>query len=216
MTSEESSSVPPAKRRVWWIVGAVVLVVAVVIAIGVATGWGGGSPASTDGSTPRPSASSSSSAAPAPSESSDPAEGEETPESAAPRPTAPPVALDQAAEPAEGVRVTLGSITAFDGQASVPGEVEGPALQVTVNVENTSKTDALTDTLIVNVFYGPDRTPANILVRPRQDLPLTIPAGESAKGVYAFSVPADARGQILVEVDLSVDLPVVLFEGAVS
>ena len=199
----------------WWIAGAVVLVVAVIIAIGVATGWGGGSPASTDGASPRPSTSSSSASTPAPSESSDSAE-EETPASSEPRPTAPPIALDQVAEPAEGVRVTLGSITPFDGQASVPGEVEGPALQVTVNVENTSKTEALTDTLIVNVYYGPDRTPANILVRPRQDLPVTIPAGESAKGVYGFSVPADARGQILVEVDLAVDLPVVLFEGAVS
>lgn len=98
----------------------------------------------------------------------------------------------------------------------MPGEVAGPALQVTVNVENANDSDALTDTLIVNVYYGTDRTPANILVQPRQDLPLSIAPGEAAQGVYAFTVPEAARGQILVEVDLSVDLPVVLFEGPVS
>ncbi|MCM3778118.1 hypothetical protein [Microbacterium hydrocarbonoxydans] len=112
--------------------------------------------------------------------------------------------------------MTLASITAIEGQASVPGEVDGPALQVTVNVENTNHEDALTDTLIVNVYYGPDRTPANILVKPRRDLPLSVAPRETAEGVYAFSVPADAHGQILVELDLSLDLPVILFEGAVA
>lgn len=213
-TEEDGSGSPVQRRRWWWIGGAAVLAVVVVIAIGVATGWGSGTPTSPDGAGPSPAVSGSTSA-PSPSGSADPEE-EETAKPAAPRTTAPPVALDQTAEPADGIRVSLSSLTAISGQASVPGEVKGPALQVTVIVENTSKTEALTDTLIVNVYYGADRTPANILVRPRQDLPLTISAGDSAKGVYAFSVPEDARGQILVEVDLAVDLPVVLFEGAVS
>lgn len=200
-----------------WIVAAVALVVAVIVAIGVATGWGSGASPSPGGSSPDPTSSGS---APTPSasapSSADPDDDEGDSETSAPRETAPPVALDEAAEPADGLRVSLTSIESFTGSVSVPGEVAGPALEVTVEVENRGKSAALTDTLIVNVYYGPDRTPANILVRPRTDLPLSVPAGKTAEGVYAFSVPENARGQILVEVDLSVDLPVVLFEGAVS
>lgn len=200
--------------------GAVVVAVALVLAIGIATGWGansGDDPEGDAGPTPSASGSStSSSASPDPDESEPSESDDDAPAPSEPRATAAPVPLDATAEPADGIRVTIDSITAIDGRASVPGEVEGPALQVTVNVENANSDDALTDTLIVNVYYGPDRTPANILVSPRQDLPLTVAPGETAKGVYAFSVPADARGQILVELDLSLDLPVVLFEGAVS
>lgn len=222
MTDEESSQGLPRSRRWWWIGGAAALAIVVIIAVGIANGWGTGAP-ETEEDGPSPTASGS--ASPAPSGSPSPAEsattppeeeGEDAPPAADPRVTAPPVGLDQPAQPAEGVRVSLASIVAISGQASVPGEVEGPALQITVDVANLSDSEALTDTMIVNVYYGPERTPANILVRPRQDLPLQIPAGETAKGVYAFSVPEAARGQVVVEVDLSVDLPVVLFEGAVS
>ena len=193
--------------------------IALVIAIGVASGWGSDSSEGSGGPNPTsPSTSDSEGSTPSPSDSAsegaDPAE--DAPATGAPRQTAAPVPLDQTAEPAEGVHVSLTSITAISGQASVPGEVDGPALQVTVNVENANETDALTDTLIVNVYYGPERTPANILVRPRQDLPLSIAPGETEKGVYAFTVPEAVRGQIVVEVDLSIDLPVVLFEGAVA
>lgn len=201
-----------------WIAAAVALVVAVIVVIGIATGWGSGASPAPGGTSPDPTSSGS---APAPSASAssttDPDDDDEgDTETAAPRETAPPVGLDEPAEPADGLRVSLASIESFTGSVSVPGEVAGPALQVTVEVENKGKSAALTDTLIVNVYYGPDRTPANILVRPRTDLPLSVPAGKTAEGVYAFSVPENARGQILVEVDLSVDLPVVLFEGAVS
>lgn len=217
MTTEDGST-SPARTRRWWIIGAAAAaVVALIVAIGVATGWGSDSSGDSAGSEPTASATSDpggSTPSPSASEGADPEE--EAPETAAPRQTSAPVPLDQTAEPAEGVRVSLASITAISGQASVPGEVDGPALQVTVNVENANEDDALTDTLIVNVYYGPERTPANILVRPRQDLPLSIAPGETAEGVYAFTVPEAVRGQIVVEVDLSVDLPVVLFEGAVS
>ncbi|MFK4853365.1 hypothetical protein ACI3KT_17140 [Microbacterium sp. ZW T6_19] len=217
MTTEESGSETSARARRWWIIAAAAAVVIIlVLVIGMATGWGRGSSTSSGG----PSASSvpgdSDHSSPSPSTTTGADPDGDTPATVAPRETSAPVPLDQVAEPASGVRVSLASITAISGQASVPGEVAGPALQVTVNVENANDSDALTDTLIVNVYYGTDRTPANILVQPRQDLPLSIAPGEAAQGVYAFTVPEAARGQILVEVDLSVDLPVVLFEGPVS
>lgn len=219
MTSEDNRPGMPAnKRKLWIIVAASLVAIAVVGGVGVATGWGSAPVTPTDGAKPSSTATSPATQSPTPeesaSESGDPEVDEADP--AAPRATSPAIPLDQAAEPAAGVRVALASITAIEGEASGPGEVKGPALEITVNVENASANEALTDTLIVNVYYGPERTPANILVRPRQDLPSSIASGESAKGVYAFSVPEDARGQIVVEVDLAVELPVVLFEGAVS
>lgn len=220
MTSEDEQ-VGTRRRRWPWIIAVAAAAVALVLAVGFATRWGVGDA----GPDPGPSdTQQSGSAAPTPSNSdaaADPAESEEPadpdqPPAASPRETLAPVPLDQPAAPVEGVNVTLSSIRSIAGEASVPGEVAGPALEITVHVENTGTTSAHTDTLVVNVYYGDQRSPANILVKPRRDLPLSIGPGKTAEGLYAFSVPEAERGHVLVEVDLSVDMPVVLFEGAIS
>lgn len=224
MTSDEEQVAARTRRRMPWIIGAAAVVIALVLGIGFATGWGAGGQGADEPGTGASASPSSGAPKPTPSSTggavdpTDPAETEEpeTEPSASPRETLAPVPLDQPVAPAEGVNVTLSSIRPIAGEASVPGEVAGPALEITVHVENAGSGAAVTDTLVVNVYYGDQRTPANILVNPRKDLPLSIDAGDSADGLYAFSVPEAERGRIVVEVDLSVDLPVVLFEGAVS
>jgi hypothetical protein len=217
VTDQTGDDVVSRRRLAWWLGGGSVLVIAAVVA--AAAVWGSGTTPLPVGPTPHAESSTASpspaagSSTPAPAASSSSAEDPKTTE---PRPTASPIGLDESAEPAEGVRVRLAKITAIKGTASVPGEVAGPALQVMVDVDNLSTHDALTDTMIVNVYYGAKRMPANILVTPRRDLPISIAPGKSATGIYAFSVPEGARDQIVVEVDLSLALPVIIFEGAVS
>ncbi|WP_243231866.1 hypothetical protein [Microbacterium sp. CIAB417] len=215
--TEEAPADARSTRRWWWIAGAAAAAVAVILVIGFATGWGAGAPQPGGGATESPAPQQTADGSPEPSASQSPAPSDtDEPPADGARETAPPVALDESIEPVEDVRVSLSSIEAITGEASVPGEVAGPALEITVKVENLGESEALTNTLIVNVYYGDDATPANILVRPREELPLSVKAGASAEGVYAFSVPTDARGHVVVEVDLSLDVPVVLFEGAVS
>lgn len=225
MTKDIGDAAPRRVRRrtIGWIVAVVVLIAAVVLA--VLSGWAddmrpsaGDATSSTGDSVPTPSAGQSSTPAPTqkstPTRSASPAPDDDAAPGA--RTTAPPVELDQPAKPADDVTVSLSSITPIAGRASVPGEVEGPALRVKIAVSNRGSSDALSNTLIVNLYYGPDRTPANILVSPREDLPVSIAPGQSATGIYAFSVPEDARDEVVVEVDLALDLPVVVFEGAVG
>lgn len=145
-----------------------------------------------------------------PTETSDPSEG-----TTGPRATLEPVAIDQEAEPVTGLTIRLVSIEAIEGVAAVPGERSGPAILVTLEGENSSTRDAHTPAVIVNVYFGAERNPANILVTPREDFPQTVAAGSSETGVFAFSVPLDQRDQVLIEVDLSLDMPIVLFEGEV-
>ena len=220
MSESEMRARPRSHRAIAWGVIAVV-VVAVIVVWGVASGWGG-SP--NTASSPTPTASTAQPTEPAPSQtdpvppsstpslSPEPEEPEASPE---PRETLPPADIDDTVEPTEGFLMRLVSIQSFQAEAAVPGETSGPAILIEVRGRNKSGEVVDTSALIVNVYYGEDRAPANILVHPREDFPLQIAAGGVETGKYAFSVPKGERQHVIVEVDLGEALPVVLFEGAV-
>lgn len=139
------------------------------------------------------------------------------PGSVADRSTLAPVPLEGEAEVSSAQSVVLRSIEAVDGEAVIPGEVGGPALRVTVESSNTSDIAIDTPAVVVNLYYGPDRIPAGSLLNPGgQEFPSSIAPGNTATGVYVFTVPVDQRDNVLVEVDVAVEEPVVLFEGAIS
>ena len=65
--------------------------------------------------------------------------------------------------------------------------------------------------------YGADRTPASPLDDPsRRPFCGMVAAGESADGVYVFSVPADARDSVTIEVGYQAGAPLLLFTGPVD
>lgn len=208
-----------------WLWAALGLAIVVAIGVAVATrqspGSGPASPSSpqtgsvTVSASPEPSqssepASSSPTAPAAGSSSPAPTAGQDT------RPTAPPVGLESPATPTSGVEVTLGSIESVEGEASLPGEVAGPALRVTVDVHNGTGAALDLAGLVTNLYYGADRTPAVELGGPGAvPMPSEVAAGEDASGTYVFNVPTEARDRVVIEVDLSVGSSVVLFEGPV-
>lgn len=226
MRSRQGSS---RRRVVVWVAGGVAFVAILSLITFSVLGGGGNTPsdpvdartseppASGPPTTPDADPSSESTASGDESESendeTEPPDNEATDQPT--RPTPATVEIDQAAEPADGVSVELISFEAIEATAAVPGEVSGPALAVTVAIENGSDDDILTSSVIVNLYYGPERTPANILVNPREEFPETLPAGESAQGRFAFTIAVSERSDVLIEVDLSLDMPVVLFEGEV-
>ena len=115
------------------------------------------------------------------------------------------------------MKVTLGSIESVQGEATLPGEVGGPSLRVTVNVHNGTDAELDLTGLVTNLYYGPDRAPAIQLTEPGAvAMPSSVPAGSDATGVYVFNVPTDQRDKVVVEVDLSADSTVVIFQGAVG
>ena len=226
--TNDTEATRSARRPLWlWIgIGVVAAIVAVLVIVAVVTG--NAAPTASPSATPSASASEGS-PAPGESETPDPsASAEPTPSATptgdpddpdaqpTPRPTRSPVDIDEPAKVEEGVAVRLTSIKPIEGTVTVPGDQAGPALLITVKAVNKTDEELSTPAVIVNVYYGKDKTPANILTRPRSDFPLVIEPGESATGEFAFTVPADERDRVVIEVDLSVGSPVVLFEGRVS
>jgi len=132
------------------------------------------------------------------------------------RPTAPPVALDAPAQPADGVTAQLVSIEPVTGEATLPGEVGGPSLRFTVSVANRSGPALDLSAAVVNAYSGDALSPATPLLKPGgQPFPGEVAAGGSVTGVFVFNVPPAERGHVRLEVDLAPDLTVVLFEGSV-
>ncbi|WP_188078938.1 hypothetical protein [Actinotalea subterranea] len=205
---------------------AVVLVAAGVLVATQVAGDDGGAPSASPSSTatttapdatPTPDATGSAApqgpgatAAPGAQESQAPGAGD--PEV---RPTAEPVPLDGEAAPAAGVTAELALIEAVEGTATIPGEVGGPSLRVTVAITNATGQELDLTGAVVNLYTGADRAPAIDLLEPgRADFPLSVPDGGTAEGRFVFLVPQDARGDVLVELDLSTEADVVLFQGA--
>lgn len=151
------------------------------------------------------------------------------PTSVAPAPTGPavdadelppalePVALDGTAEAGDGVRATLPRIEAIEGTAVGPGNVAGPALRVTVRIENGTAEPVSLDAVAVNLYLGAELAPASPLDDPSQRaFSGRVQPGETAEGVYVFSVPTDRRDAVTVEVGHAPGAPLMRWTGPVA
>jgi hypothetical protein len=196
-----------------------VLVVGAVV-LGRGNGAPGGEPgaAATSGS-----AASSASAAPGGSAGSGtPAPGEAAPTGVvgsvdAPPPSLPQVSLQETAAVGDGVTVAVAAIESFQGQATGPGNVNGPALRVTLRITNGTGGDIALDGVAVNVAYGDSVTPASPLDDPsRAPFSGSVAPGKSAEGAYVFSVPSGAADPAVVEVGYRPGAPLVVFVGPVA
>ena len=203
----------PRRRRLAYAVAAVALVVALVALVLVlgsddegATDAAGNTATSTtprDTSVPPPP--------PTPTPTGPTAEVDELP------PALPEVALDAAAAVGNGIVATLPSIESIEGSAVGPGNIAGPALRVTVRIQNGTAQPVSLDGVAVNMSYGADRTPASPLDDPsRRPFSGMVAPGESSEGVYVFTVPADARDSVTIEVGYQAGAPLLLFTGPVD
>jgi hypothetical protein len=132
-------------------------------------------------------------------------------------PTLPEVPLDAEGAVGNGVVVTLPAIEAIAGTAVGPGNIAGPALRVTVRVTNGTREPVALGGVAVNLAHGPDRIPASPLDDPsRRPFATMVQPGESVEGVYVFTVPADARDQVAIEVGYEAGAPLLQFTGPVA
>ena len=219
MSSEDQTPVDPtaarSRKRLVMIVGAVAVVLALIVAfviVPAVSGGGADDPGAggtgPDSSSPTADASSDDATA-APTDTAPPAAGPDTPE-------APPVGLDESPTVEDGVTVRVKSLDAVDGEATLPGEVTGPAVRAELEIDNSSAAPIDLSTVVVNLAYGADRTPANTFSTGTSSFPASVAAGATADGVYVFAVPADGQAELRLTVDYAVDVPVVVFEGAAS
>jgi hypothetical protein len=132
-------------------------------------------------------------------------------------PALPAVPLDATAQVGNGISATLPSIEGIQGSGTGPGNVAGPALRVTVRIVNGTRAPVSLDGVAVNLFYGSEDAPASPLDDSSQS-PFggSLAAGETADGVYVFSVPSDVRDSVTVEMGYEAGAPRLLFTGPVS
>lgn len=200
------SQVPRSRMYVAAALAAVVLVsVAVVLIVRNSSG-----PA-TAGSDSTVAAAPSSTATPSEKES----ESSESEESEPGKPSGDnrAVGLEAEATSAPGVTARLARIDSIHATASLPGEIGGPALAITVKVKNQTGKKLDLALGVVNAYYGPERTPAvSVASDGEVPFPASVADGESAKGVYVFQIPEEAR-PVRVELDLGNGADVVVFKG---
>ncbi|WP_406247019.1 hypothetical protein ACI7YT_16480 [Microbacterium sp. M] len=206
-------------RRRWPVIAgiAVLVVAAVVIWLLIARPW------STDtvATPPLPSPTSTPTAEPTPLTSASGTPVTPTPlPTASDSPIAPELAPVEPTQPAvgsDGVVVSLPLVEAIEGEGVAPGETSGPAIRVTVRIENATDEPLDTAFIIVNAYTGADRKPAPALTKPGgEPFEGTIAPGDSAEGVFLFTVAADARSDVTIGVDYRAGEATVVFEGALD
>lgn len=153
--------------------------------------------------------------APTPSESSAPAGPVVTPTgTASAGARSDPIPFTATARPLDGVRVTLKGLSAVQGKGDGIGELDGPAIRFSVVIDNgTSKALSLAS-VVANVTYGSDETPADELMSTRKDFPQTVAKGSSATATYTFTLPERDRSDVAITVDYHVGVPVTVFTGS--
>ena len=209
----EARPAPTARtvlRRYWWV--ALVLAALAALGIGLAVANGQG-PASSDPA-PATSGSTPPSASPSPTSDGEPSpEPEQTPDAAPP--AGEPVAFGEPASVVPEVTATVTSVEAVAGEANGPGEVAGPALRFTVSIENRTGAAIQLGNTVVNAYTGAEQTPADVLSGPGvQPLPATLESGQTATGVFVFSIDESERDLVRVTVDYAAGIPVAAFEGS--
>ncbi|MCW2695873.1 MAG: uncharacterized protein JWR62_958 [Modestobacter sp.] len=220
MTTPPAALVRPARRRmllsVW---AAAVLVVAVVIGLVVVWSGDGGEASATPATTTEPSAT----AEPTPAEV-ELAPTAPTPEPTGPTseadalpPSLPAVGLDRPAAVGNGVTAVVPSLEAIDGKAQGPGNVAGPALRATVRISNDTDEPVSLDAVVVDLATGADLAPASPLDDPSES-PFrgTVAPGETAEGVYVFTVPVDDRAAVTLSVGYQAGAPFLVFTGSAA
>jgi len=127
----------------------------------------------------------------------------------------PAVGLDQPATSSDGIRAELVALKAVDGSGSGPGNISGPAVQITLRLTNGSTDDVALDFVSVNLTYGADKTPAAPLNDPSTDVFTgTLQPGAAVEAVYVFSVPDDHRDPVTLSVGHRAGTPYLVFSGA--
>jgi hypothetical protein len=113
------------------------------------------------------------------------------------------------------VTARLTAITPMTATASLPGEVAGPAVRVTLELTNTSSDALDLDTVVVNAYYGADATPASPVASDESadQMSGSLKKGDTAKGSYVFSVPEGEADDLVVTVGKGDDPALVVFGG---
>jgi hypothetical protein len=201
------------------IAGALLIVVVIVVILRAGEGGADGllAPRTTPSDSAAPTATSSErTAVPSPSLGTPRSPGSGAPEPIEPVKTKKAVPLDITGDFGTGLTVRLSRIAPVKGTATVPGEIAGPAIKLTVVARNRADRAVDLNSVVVFVSFGRERTPASELSDGARPLRGRVAPDDSRTGTYIYTVPEDEREQVRVEISYSGEAPTVAFEGRVA
>ena len=115
-----------------------------------------------------------------------------------------------------GVTVLLTGIKSVEHEAQGLGEISGPAVDLTLVIENSGQGEVDLSSVTVDLTYGSSGVPAGPLRSAGSPFAGVAGPGESAQGTYRFSVPVRELGTVKVLVNYSADEPTVVLEGSLT
>jgi len=132
---------------------------------------------------------------------------------------APPVALDQPADPGDKAVFSLTGITRIDGVGRAIGERSGPALAIAVNVRNDTGAPLDLNFVVVNLFSESGVPSVELASDPHvKGYSGVLAPGESADATYVFRAPTEGGPTSPVKITVSHDaaVPAAAFQGEVT
>lgn len=125
-----------------------------------------------------------------------------------------PVALDAVGDFGDGVTARIASVEPVELEATLPGEISGPGVAVTV--ELTNGTDAPLDlaTVAVELVATGDRYQTLITTGDDEHLTGELAPGASSRGTYQFTIAEADRAEVMVRVNYLAPKPTVVFTGS--
>jgi hypothetical protein len=212
---EPAPGVPGWMRQPWpaIAVGAAALLlvgVAIAASILLPPGEPTTSTSSSSPSTPTPGSSDPATPTPTPGGEAGEPSPEETLEPIFGEPIADVVEPDGVADFGDDVTARLISVTPYTATGSQPGEVSGPAVEVTLELRNDTGSAISLDGVTVNVYYGDDEVPAAPIDSRGTPFSGSLAPGATATGSYGFSVPEGE--DVIVTLSKSPGSPLVVFQ----
>ena len=128
--------------------------------------------------------------------------------------TAAPVSLNATADFGGSVTGKLAKVESITATAKLPGEVAGPAVRITVEIDNGSASTIDLRLTTVNVTTSGGVPGVPITGNGTNVFTGSLAPGKSAQGIYVLSVPTANRNPITVSVSYSTSANVLLFVGS--
>ena len=124
------------------------------------------------------------------------------------------VAFRATGRPGKGLVVSIAKVESITSKAVTIGEVGGPALRITVAVHNQGPSTVPISSALTNLYYGPQRTPADPAHEPgSKPFPPTVGAGRTVTGIVIYTIPKADRSKLDLEVNLDNRLRTLEFNG---
>lgn len=133
-------------------------------------------------------------------------------EPAPPEETRKPVPLKSPAVAGQ-LTARISRVQAIEAEARGPGEISGPAIAVTVSVQNRSARPVDLGATVVTLEDETGAPGGEILGPPARPLAGQLAAGKSIKGIYVFTVGRERREPVIVSVTLGTRLAPLVFRG---